>query len=236
MPETEFPPISGYPNRLLTFMTRKETVCGECGQELLPGRIIRLEGPKGALCLSCADMGHLEFLAPGNAALTRRASKYSRLHAVVLRWAPARKRYERQGILAEPDAIDRAEKECLSDAASREARRLREAERRAQEDAVYIQQFAEHILKEFPQCPPNEAAGIARHACRKYSGRVGRGAAAKAFDPAAISLGVRAYIRHRHTHYEEFFSRGLERHEARERVEPEVREILARWQSGVFNG
>jgi hypothetical protein len=227
-PEISSPPQDK--NRPLVFMLRKETACGDCGEKLFPGQMIRLEGPKGALCLSCADFGHLEFLAPGNAALTRRATKYSGLHAVVLKWSSARKRYERQGILAEPGAIEKAEKECLSDADSREARRLREAERRSLEDTAFIGQFAGHILKRFPHCPPNEASEIARHACRKHSGRVGRTAAAKEFDPKAILLAVRAYVRHRHTDYEELFSQGLERHEARERVEEAVREVLGRWQ------
>jgi hypothetical protein len=35
---------------------------------------------------------------------------------VVVRWSRSRKRYERQGILAESEAIERAEPECLSDA------------------------------------------------------------------------------------------------------------------------
>jgi hypothetical protein len=230
MPEQEFPPASQDKSRPLVFMVRKETVCGDCGEDIFPGQMIRLEGPKGALCLSCADFDHLEFLAPGNAALTRRTTKYSRLHAVVLKWSSARKRYERQGILAEPEAIEKAEKECLSDADARESRRLREAERRDLEDVDFIRQFAGHILGEFPHCPPDEASKIARHACRKHSGRVGRSSAAKEFDPKAILLAVRAYNRHRHTDYEELFSQGLERHEARERVEEAVREVLTRWQ------
>lgn len=231
MPESDFvPPSQDKPGRLLVFMVRKDTVCGDCGQEILDGQMIRLEEQKGALCLSCADMDHLEFLASGDAALTRRAAKHSKLHAVVLRWAGARKRYERQGILAEPGAIERAERECLSDSAAREARRLREEERREREDAAFIGEFARHILQEFPRCPQAEAAAIARHACRKHSGRVGRSAAAKAFDREAILLAVRAYVRHRHTGYDELLSRGLERHEARESVELKVREVLAGWE------
>ncbi len=210
-------------------MVRKETSCGECGRELWPGDMIRLAQEKGALCLACADLNHLEFLAPGNTALTRRATKYSLLHAVVLRWSQARKRYERQGILAEAKAIERAEKECLSDADAREARRRREAERRETEDKAFTEEFARHITLEFPGCPGAEAAAIARHACRKHSGRVGRSAAAKVFEGEAIVLAVRAYVRHRHTDYDELLSRGLERHEAREKVESQVQDILGKW-------
>lgn len=69
---------------------------------------------RGALCLSCADLDHLVFLPSGDAALTRRARKHSTLVAVVLKWSRARKRYERQGLLVEAQALEMAEKECLS--------------------------------------------------------------------------------------------------------------------------
>ena len=48
----------------------------------------------------------------------------------------------------------------------------------------------------FPGCPPDEARAIAEHACQENSGRVGRSAAAKEFDPAALRLAVIAHIRH----------------------------------------
>jgi hypothetical protein len=74
--------------------------CGGTGDFLLKDRA-------GALCLDCADLGHLEFLPSGDAALTRRASKASGLSAVVIRWSTRRNRYEHQGILAEPAAMNR---------------------------------------------------------------------------------------------------------------------------------
>ena len=115
------------------FIVRRETKCAECGEELGPGRWIRVENGR-ALCLDCADLGHLEFLASGNTALTRRASKYSPLRAVVVQWAYARKRYERQGILVTPAAIERAESECLADEDRRARQRERAAARRDVED------------------------------------------------------------------------------------------------------
>jgi hypothetical protein len=51
--------------------------CGDTGDFLLKDKA-------GALCLDCADLGHLEFLPSGDAALTRRATKASRLSAVVV--------------------------------------------------------------------------------------------------------------------------------------------------------
>jgi len=61
----------------------------------------------------------------GDAALTRRAGKFSTLSAVVLKWSRARKRYERPGLLVEEPARQRAEQECLADAEVRARRRIR---------------------------------------------------------------------------------------------------------------
>jgi len=97
---------------LVVFMVRKEAICAERGRELWRGELLYSEKGK-LLCLACADLDHLEYLPRGDTALTRRASKYSKLRAVVVKWSPARKRHERQGILAEPGAIERAEQETL---------------------------------------------------------------------------------------------------------------------------
>src|SRR3954447_11122596 len=83
------------------FISNRESTCSECGENLGPKAWITLVGEKGALCLACADLDHLLFLPSGDAALTRRARKYSVLTAVVLKWSRARKRYERQGLLVE---------------------------------------------------------------------------------------------------------------------------------------
>src|SRR6185503_15730367 len=115
------------------FMIRRDTKCDECGAELGKGRWLRLENER-SLCLACADLDYLEYLPRGDAAVTRRATKYSPLRAVVLEWSRSRKRYERQGILVAGEAIQKAEAECLADTDVRERRRAREVERRAWED------------------------------------------------------------------------------------------------------
>src|SRR5437762_8593412 len=79
---------------LKVFIASRESICGECGENLGSKAWITLAGEKGALCLACADLDHLLFLPSGNAALTRRAHKHSTLAAVVLKWSRARKRYE----------------------------------------------------------------------------------------------------------------------------------------------
>lgn len=81
-----------------------------------------MEGQR-PLCLVCADLDHLVYLPSGDTALTRRARKQSTLSAVVVRFSRARKRYERQGVLVEETALERAEQEYLADADQRSAQR-----------------------------------------------------------------------------------------------------------------
>ena len=148
------------------------------------------------MCLDCADIGHLEFLPSGDAALTRRATKASRLSAVVVRWSMRRNRYERQGILAEAAAIEQAARECLSDADLRARRRERDQGRRAHDDERFRGEFAAAIREQLPGCPADRAQAIALHAAVRGSGRVGRSAAGRALDPDAVRLAVVASVRH----------------------------------------
>src|SRR5487761_138389 len=110
----------------------QEWKCTECGSS---GSMLIMDG-NGPLCLACADLDHLAFLPAGNTALSRRARQASGLSAVVVRFSRARKRYERQGILVEGEALQRAEAECLADEDARAARRIRDQERRDQQDSA----------------------------------------------------------------------------------------------------
>ena len=211
------------------FIIRRDTKCAECGEELGKGRWLRLENER-PLCLACADLDHLEYLPRGAAALTRRATKYSPLRAVVVQWSRSRQHYERQGILVAAAAIRKAEEECLADAELRERRRQREAERRLEVDAAYEQAVAETIRAQFPGCPPEEAGQIAAWTCAKHSGRVGRSAAAKEFDPRALRLAVIAHIRHEHTRYDELLMEHNDRGHARAAVQSDIDRVLDRWQ------
>ena len=215
---------------LKVFITNQDSTCDECGEQLGHHAWITLSEGK-AYCLSCADLDHLLFLPSGDAALTRRAGKYSTLSAVVLKWSRARKRYERQGLLLEESALQRAEQECLADEEIRARRRQREAERRAELDQEYVSRFAMRVRELFSNCPTGREQIIAEHACQKYSGRVGRSSGAKSLDEKFILLAVIAHIRHAETNYDELLSRGMERSLAREQVEVEIDEVLARWKA-----
>jgi len=209
-------------------ISRGDSKCDECGRELFKGNFLRKEGPRG-LCIDCADLGHLAFVPRGDACITRRASKYSPLRAIVLRFSRARKRYERQGILVAEEALARAEEECLDDAEVRERRRQVQSERRAERDAEYVRAFAEEIRRRYPKAPADAPDKIAAHACQVHSNRIGRTASAKDFDPEAIDLAVHAHIRHRHTDYDKLLAAGADRLDARGEVRSAIDAVLARW-------
>jgi hypothetical protein len=211
------------------FISSRESVCSECGENLGRHAMITLNKEKGVVCLSCADMDHLVFLPAGDAALTRRAGKYSTLSAVVLKWSQSRKRYERQGLLVEEPALQRAEQECLADEDARARRRERESERRAELDREYVSSFAQQVRLLFPRCPAGREVAIAEHACQKYSGRVGRSAQAKKLDDTFVMLAVVAHIRHTETNYDQLLAQGVERSLAREQVRSQIDRVLADW-------
>ena len=211
------------------FISNRESKCDDCGEDLGRKAWITLERDKGALCLSCADLDELVFLPTGDAALTRRARKHSALSAVVLKFSRARRRYERQGLLVEESALQQAETECLADSEIRSRRAERERIRREDLDQQYIQAFANRVKELFPHSPTGREQEIAEHACRKYSGRVGRSAAAKSFDEEAVRLAVLAHIRHRETDYDQLLGKGWPRHESRSHVRAHVDQISASW-------
>lgn len=224
----------GDDQELKVFISHRESKCGECGEELGRHAWITLTREQGALCLECADLDHLLFLPSGNMALTRRAKKYSRLWAVVLKWSRARKQYERQGLLVEEEALTKAEAECLADAEVRERKRERDADRRAELDENFVRAFAGRIRELFSAAPAGREQMIAEHACQKHSGRVGRSAAAKQLDDEAIQLAVAAHVRHTETNYDDLLCRGVDRFEARSEVVARVRQVLNDWTAGPW--
>jgi hypothetical protein len=215
-------------SEIVVFRVRRPATCGECSDDLSGGRLLRREGD-GVLCLACADLDGLDFLPTGDAALTRRARKYSTLQAVVVEWSRSRKRYERQGVLVEPAALHKAEEECLADADLRARQRLRAALQRDELDQSFVTKFVAAIQSSFPGCPAAEAEQIANHACQRSSGRIGRTAAAREFDPEAIRLAVIAHVRHTHTNYDRLLNQLCDRADARDQVREGVKAILDQW-------
>lgn len=213
------------PDLIVISPLHDDWTCHECGGS---GDLLMMEGP-GPICLSCADLDHLVFLPAGDATLTRRARKASALSAVVVRFARTRKRYERQGILVEQDALDAAEQSCLADEDVRAHRRERTAELRISHDAQFVGRLQAEIVRLFPGCPTGRARAIAAWTGTRGSGRVGRSAAGHSLDRTAVELAVTASVRHQDTGYDTLLMKGVPRAEARERVRAEVQAVVDRW-------
>jgi len=90
------------PPDLVVISPLNEWTCTRCGGT---GSLLLMAEP-GPVCLRCAGLDHLVFLPAGDAGLTRRARAASRESAVVVRFSRTRKRYERQGLLVEPAALE----------------------------------------------------------------------------------------------------------------------------------
>jgi hypothetical protein len=216
-------------SEIKVFISSRDSKCDECSEELGHHAWITLRPPDAVMCLACADLDHLLFLPAGDAALTRRAKKHSTLSAVVLKWSRTRKRYERQGLLVEADALETAEAKCLADEDVRKRRQKRAALKRAELDEGYVTRFARRIRELFPSCPPDRELRIAEHACLEYRGRVGRSTAAKSFDDQAIRSAVIAHVRHAATEYDPLIARGWDRLEARATVAARIDDVLDKW-------
>lgn len=213
------------------FITKKEKLkCNSCGKNITVGKsfVAESENHKGT-CFNCSPFIGYVMLPPGDAAMTRRSKKHSTLCGVVLAWNQRRKRYERRGQLVEEEAIEKARMDCVADQATRNLKNKKAAVIREQKDLEYIAAFALKIRAEYPNCPKNREYEIAKHACQKYSGRVGRTADAKQFDTKMINLAVEAHIRHAETTYDHEFGKGRVKKEIRAAIRPNIDYIIRKW-------
>src|SRR5580704_18432039 len=64
------------PAQPVVFEILRDSACSECGAELARGSFLVMEAEQ-PLCLPCARLDDLEYLPAGDAALTRRAARYS---------------------------------------------------------------------------------------------------------------------------------------------------------------
>lgn len=101
--------------------------CFNCDGKQEPGSIVKIEPGKDEreiLCRKCANLQEMEFLRSGNAKVTQMAKKYSQRVVVVMQWSELWKTYERIGLLVEPQAIDRIEKELKIQFENRESKQM----------------------------------------------------------------------------------------------------------------
>jgi len=89
------------PELVVVMPLKSDWKCHRCAAT---GGWLVMEEP-GPACLRCVGMDDLEFVPSGDALLTRRLKAKSARGAIVVRFSRARKRYERQGILVEPQIL-----------------------------------------------------------------------------------------------------------------------------------
>lgn len=215
-------------DQLFVYIAQWKSFCAHCRDAIRPGAFhagLRAD----ARCLACAGLADRMFVEPGDAALTRRATRESKMPAIVMRPNVRNKRFDRAGILVERDALQRAKCSCMLDADVREAKREKSREHRDRVDASYIVDFASCIRAEFPSIAPGIDRAIAEHACVRGSRRVGRTAFARSLDRNAVILAVRAHVRHRETPYDALLANGTQVGEARRMIQPKMDQVLARW-------
>jgi len=209
----------------LDFHTR----CAGCTAELLQHEMALRKTSKEYHCRNCAGAADLVFLPSGDATLTRRAAKFSRLMFPVVEWNKRRKRFERRGTLVQEAALAEAQASCAMDEDKRAVTREKARERAAVEDQKYVEEFARKVNEMFPGLDEKTAQRIARHACEKYSGRVGRTAGAKQLDPELVTVAVVAHARHEHTNYDHLRAIGMNKEDSRRRIRPTIDRLLEKW-------
>ncbi|MCJ8329508.1 MAG: DUF2293 domain-containing protein [Lentisphaeria bacterium] len=220
--------LTAEPSPRIFLKVGKDTECEMCETPIFKGDFFYLDIQK-PYCMKCLNLNHLSFLPSGDATLSRRAREFSESFAEVVEWS-RRGRYERRGILVDEAAIEKAEASNLQDAEKRKVGREKGKQRQIKIDVKHTEEFQKTILDIFPSCPRNEVASIAFHATVRSSGRVGRTAAAKKLDNKMIRLAVIAYIRHKHTDYDELLSHGFSKDIARKKIQGAVQEKLKSWE------
>ncbi len=95
------------PDIVAVIPSRSDWACHRCGGT---GDFLVMENA-GPACLACVGLVDLVFVPAGNALLSRRVKAGSGRCAVVVRFSKTRRRYERQGLLVEPEVLARIQAE-----------------------------------------------------------------------------------------------------------------------------
>ena len=98
------------PDLVVVQPLNSEWACHRCGGS---GGLLMMEDP-GPACLRCVGLDDLEFLPAGDALLSRRVKAKSTRCPVVVRFSRSRRRYERQGLLVEPQALADVQRELVA--------------------------------------------------------------------------------------------------------------------------
>ncbi|KAB5557845.1 hypothetical protein GE09DRAFT_88767 [Coniochaeta sp. 2T2.1] len=120
--------------------------------------------------------------------------------------------------------------EVTADAAETASRRAAVVQSR---DVAVEREFESELLRLYPKVPRQDAANILKRALEKRSRRVGRTGTLDL--GSKVHLAVKAYIRHRHTPYEQLLKDGTQRAKARQMVTREWREVVRLWMGSSSN-
>jgi len=166
------------------------------------------DGEEGDVWLPGRGVGKIpedwDFLPAGDACITRRVKKGP--HIELCGRYNRRGRYTPTlGVFAPRAAIEAARAAAKATEAGRLDRRKSAARRRVKAESAYQHDFERACLRFLDFAPEHHelaeqiAAETTRHACEKYSGRVGR--TSKLDLQSKAELAVRAHIRHQYTDY-----------------------------------
>ena len=100
-------------------------------------------------------------------------------------------------------------------------------------DVAVEREFKSELLRLYPKVPRQDAANLLKRALEKRNRRVGRTATLDL--ESKVHLAVRAYIRHRHTPYEQLLKDGMQRGKARQLVTRQLRELVHLWMGSRGN-
>jgi hypothetical protein len=92
----------------VVYIVAKDSTCSKC-QKNIPRSSFLMTDNNEPFCMACSPYKDHVYLPAGDPLLTRRAKKYSKTSAVVVKFSRARKRYERQGLLITEEALRQAE-------------------------------------------------------------------------------------------------------------------------------
>lgn len=210
------------------FRILHDTRCSECGADVAQAELLAMEADQ-PLCLQCAYLEELDFVSASDSGLLQLAAEWSERSAVVVRFHRCHRRYERQGLLVNRAALEKAERECLADADERSAARVRETVYRHEQCRELALRLLERINQLFPGAPSWELARVAEFVAVREHGRVGRSEAVRNLEGRALSASIVAAIRRYCTDYDKLLVGGMDRTTARRCVGERVEELLAAW-------
>ncbi|KAJ0103825.1 hypothetical protein J7T55_000452 [Diaporthe amygdali] len=98
-------------------------------------------------------------------------------------------------------------------------------------DETITKTFQKEVLKIYPRIPAESLRNVLKMALKKGKGKVGR--AGKLNVHHKVRLAVRAHVRHCETEYDSLLKSGVAREDARQQVEPKIREVCLAWGDGT---